>query len=146
MEIPLNVLAMGVTVVALVALGSIWFGPLFGKAYMKEVGVSPEDVEKFKQDPAAKNKMMKSYLLMALGSIVMVFVMAHEVVFLSSYLHLGGAVAGVKTGFLNWLGFTAPVLMGAVLWENKSWKWWGITAGYYLVAYCIAGTILALWV
>jgi len=146
MDVPLNFLAIGVTVVVLIALGSIWFGPLFGKAYMKEVGVSPEDVEKFKTDPEAKNKMMKSYMLMAINSVFMVFAVAISLVFITAYLHLTPVIAGVKVAFMSWLGFVMPVSMGGVLWENKSWKWWKITSGYYLVALLVAGIILALWV
>lgn len=145
MGVPINYLAIVVTVVVLIALGSVWFGPLFGKAYMKEVGVTPEEVEKFKNDPAAKKKMMKSYLFMALGSVVMVFMLSCSIVFVSSYLHLSGMTAGAKTAVISWLGFVLPVSMGGVLWENKTWKWWGITAGYYLVALLVAGCILSVW-
>jgi hypothetical protein len=113
---------------------------------MKEVGVTPEDVERFKNDPVAKKKMTRSYMLMALGSLIMVFVLAHSLVFASTYLSVSGIPAGLDAGFWNWLGFVVPATMGGVLWENKSWKWFSIVAGYYLVALLLAGCILALWV
>lgn len=144
--IPINYLAVLVSVVVLIILGSLWYGPLFGKAYLKEVGITPEDMERFKNDPEAKKKMNKSYALMALSSLVMVFVLAHALVFASSYMHLSGILAGLEAGFWNWIGFIVPATLGGVLWENKSWKWFGIVAGYYLVALIVAGCILALWV
>ena len=53
--------------------------------------------------------------------------------------------AGLQGGFWNWLGFVMPVTLGIVLWEGKSWKLFGINAGYYLVSLPIMGVILAMW-
>lgn len=48
-------------------------------------------------------------------------------------------------GFWNWLGFVAPVTLGAVLWEGKHWKLWFLNNGYYLVTLLLMGAVLALW-
>ncbi|MBI2610525.1 hypothetical protein HYW60_01140 [Candidatus Kaiserbacteria bacterium] len=39
----------------------------------------------------------------------------------------------------------SPISRGSVLWDNKSWKYWFITSGYYLVALLLMGVVLALW-
>ena len=138
--IPINYFAvLGATITSMI-LGFLWYGPLFGKEWIKLSGFTPE------QMAAAKAKGMgKSYALMALGSLVMSYTLAHAIVFASSYLMVYGASAGLTGGFWNWLGFIAPVTLGAVLWEGKPWKLWCITSGYYLVSLLVAGVILSVW-
>jgi hypothetical protein len=36
-------------------------------------------------------------------------------------------------------GFYVPVLLSGVAWENKSWKLFGINAGYYFTALLAGG-------
>jgi hypothetical protein len=145
--VPVNVLAVLVSALAAFVLGSLWYGPLFGRAWMKTLGsmTMEEAVAKAKGDPSVKAKMMRGYVIMAIGALVMAFVLAHSLVFAGTYMHLTGVMAGLEAGIWNWLGFVAPVLVASVLWENRPWKWWFITAGYYLVSLCIMGVILSLW-
>ena len=139
--VPINYIAVVVAAVANMALGSLWYGPLFGKAWMAASGVTCEKI-----DGAKAKGMAKSYVLMMLGSLVMSYVLAHALIFASTYLHASGVSAGLTAGFWNWLGFIAPVTMGVVLWEGKPWKLWCINSCYYLVALLIMGSILAVWV
>ena len=44
-----------------------------------------------------------------------------------------------------WLGFIAPVTLGSVLWEMKSWKLWILNNAYYLVVLVVMGLIFTLW-
>jgi hypothetical protein len=142
MEISINYLAVLGAAAAAVVLGALWFGPLFGKIWMKEMGFTKEDMEKGKTDPAAQKAMMKSYLLVAVGALITAYVMAHSLTFAMSYLNSTGPQAALMGAFWNWLGFTAPALMGSVLWEGKSWKYWAVVAGYYLVSFAIMAVIL----
>lgn len=41
--------------------------------------------------------------------------------------------------------FVATVMSASVLFEGKSWKWFGITAGYQLVNFIVVAAILAMW-
>ncbi|MES2994658.1 MAG: DUF1761 domain-containing protein [Patescibacteria group bacterium] len=143
MEVAINYLAILGAVVAAVVLGSLWYGPLFGKAWMREVGLTADDVTKAKTDPSAKNAMLRSYALMTLSSVVMAYVLVHTLAFASAYTQTSGIAAGLMAGFWSWLGFVVPVSLGPVLWENKSWRYWFITSGYYLVNLLIMGVILA---
>ena len=43
MEISINFLAVGIAVVANFFLGALWYGPLFGKAWAAEMGISLDD-------------------------------------------------------------------------------------------------------
>lgn len=138
--VPINYLAVLVAAVASMAIGFAWYGPLFGKQWMALSGISPEKIS------ATKGKGMGPiYALASLGSLVMSYVLAHALVFASSYLNVSGVSAGLMTGFWNWLGFVVPVTLSSVLWEGKSWKLWRLNCSYYLVSLLAMGVILAVW-
>ncbi len=139
-EIPINYLAVAGAAAASIVLGFLWYGPLFGKPWMAMMGFTKESMETSKQ-----KGMGKTYALMVVGSLVMSFVLAHAIVFASEYLETYGVAAGVMGGFWNWLGFVAPVTLGSVLWEGKSWKLWILNNAYYLVSFLIMGVILSVW-
>ncbi|MCC7522835.1 DUF1761 domain-containing protein [Candidatus Uhrbacteria bacterium] len=138
--VPVNFLAVLAAAAASFVLGWVWFGPLFGKPWMKAMGISASDIEKSK-----KEGMGKTMALNAVGTLVMAYVMAHSMVFATTYLNISGVSAGLQGGLWNWLGFMAPVIMGDQLWGGKPWKLFPITAGYYLVSLCLMGVIISLW-
>ena len=140
MAVPLNFWAIIVSAIAMFALGWLWYGPLFGKKWMSLSNITPDMVEKAKQ-----KSMMGSMVLMFVGSLVMAFTLKHNLVFGSAYLNMYGVSAGMQAAFWNWLGFIAPVTMGKVLWEGKSWSLWILDNAYYLVSLLIMGSILACW-
>lgn len=137
--VPINYLAVIVSTILSMILGFLWYGPLFGKPWMTLMGITKESMS------GNQKGMGKTYALMALGSLITVFVLAHVVVFASAYTNTVGWMAGVSAAFWSWIGFVAPISMGTVLWEGKPWKLWLINSSYYLVSFIISGTILALW-
>ncbi|MBI3366671.1 DUF1761 domain-containing protein [Candidatus Roizmanbacteria bacterium] len=138
--VPVNYLAVvGAAVVSMI-IGSLWYGPLFGKLWMKEMGMGKQ-----KMNDAMKNGMAKTYGLMFLGSLVMSFVLAHATIFAASYFKIEGVTAGLMSGFWNWLGFVAPVTLGSFLWEGKSFKLWLMNNGYYLMTLLAMGTVVSVW-
>jgi hypothetical protein len=96
-------------------------------------------------DSAKASGLGKTYLLACAGSLVMSYVLAHSLVFAAAYFGMSGISAGLMSGFWNWLGFIAPVTLGAVLREGKSWTLWLLMNGYYLVTLLVMGTILSVW-
>ncbi len=139
--VPVNYLAILVAAVLSMVIGSIWYGPLFGKPWMKMMGMSKESMKNMKP-----NDMMKLYGIQFVGSLVMAFVLSHALVFAAAYLRTSGISAGLQTGFWNWAGFIAPVTLGSVLWEGKSWKLWALNNSYYLVSLMAMGILLSLWI
>ena len=141
--VPVNYWAVLASGVVMMVLGGLWYGPLFGKQWIALMGFDPERV----RDMQAKGMqaMWKSYALMALGALLMSFVLSHALIFASTYLGTTGISAGLQVGFWNWLGFIVPVSLGAVLWEGKSWKLWALNAGYYLVGLLLVGVLLSVW-
>ena len=140
MGVPINYLAVLAAAIANMVIGSVWYGPLFGKQWLAWSGMTMEKMTETK-----KKGMGKSYALMFVGSLVMYYVLAHALVFASAYLNAAGPAAGAMAGFWNWLGFIAPVTLGMVLWDGKPWKLWVLTNGYQLVALVVGGVILGIW-
>lgn len=86
--------------------------------------------------------MWQKYLLQAVGSLLMAYVLAYFV----NYTGATTALAGAMAGFWVWLGFIATVQLGTVLWEGKSWSLYLLNVAYYLVSLVVMGIILAVWV
>ncbi|MBI3331672.1 DUF1761 domain-containing protein [Candidatus Peregrinibacteria bacterium] len=137
-EIPLNYTAIVIAAVLNMVVGFLWFGPLFGKHWIKMMGFTSADMEK-----AKKKGMAPTYVMAFVASLIMAFVLAHSLIFASDYLGVTGPMAGAQAGFWNWLGFIAPVTAGSVFWEEKSWKLWALTNGHYLVSLVLMGVVLA---
>ncbi|MBX4210828.1 DUF1761 domain-containing protein [Candidatus Parcubacteria bacterium] len=137
MGVPINYWAVIVATIVHFVIGWLWYGPLFGKKWQHLSGHS--------MGSGSKDKMMKSMIIMLVGSFLMAYVLAHALVFGIAYTKMGGWTGGVQGAFYYWLGFVAPVTIGVVLWDGKPWKLWFINAGYYLVSLCVMGAILASW-
>src|SRR3989344_1307616 len=131
MNVVVNYWAVLVAAFANMALGFMWYGPLFGKMWTGLMGWTKEDMEKGREKMQKEG--WKTYLLAFVGSLVMAYVLSHSLTFASAYFGTSGLGDGLMAGFWSWLGFVAPVTMGAVLWEGKSWKLWFLMNGYYLV-------------
>ena len=143
-QIYVNYLAILLSAVANMVLGFVWYGPLFGKQWIALMGWSKEEMEKGKIKMQKEG--WKTYLLAFIGSLIMGYVLAQSLVFASAYLDVSGIGAGLMVGFWSWLGFIAPITLGSVLWEGKSWKLWFLLNSYYLISLLIMGSILALWI
>lgn len=139
MELVINYYAVFLAAVVSFVLGMLWYGPVFGKQWMNMMGYTPESMKAMKLSPAA------AMGVMALLSLIMMYVLAHAVVFGIAYTGITGAVGGMTGAFYYWLGFVVPLTAGPFLWENKSPKLWAFNAAYYLVALLAAGAILGAW-
>lgn len=140
--IPLNYLAILVGVLANVVIGFLWFGPIFGKAWAKEMGLENKEPD--------NKAMIKATVIMIIGSFLTAYVLAHSLfVWKPSSWNLPGDgpawMYGAYAAFYTWLGFYIPLLLGSVAWESKSWKLFFINAGYNLVSLAAIGLILAVW-
>lgn len=137
----INYWAIVVSTIISVVLGFLWYGPIFGKTWMALSGINKDDCNGNEK----KKDMWKSTIFMIVGSLITSYVLLHSLVYGSAYTHVYGIKAGLMVGFWNWLGFIAPVTIGVVLWERKSWKLWFLNAGYYLANLLIIGMVLSVW-
>lgn len=126
----IEILACGV---AAMIIGYLWYGNfLFGKTWMKEVGITEKDIK------AQEKDMPKTYGLMFVGALIQAFV-------LSIFLDFAGAfdfLTGAQVAFWTWLGFVATVRLSDVLFEKKSTTNAGINAGYTLVTLVVMSAII----
>lgn len=121
-----NYLAVLVAAVAHIVLGYVWYMPMvFGKRWEAASG---QTLPSGMPAPMTMAGMVISALLAAYGI---------------GLLFGGvGLTNGAIWGALIWLYFVAPVTAAGVFYEKKSWMWWGITAGYWLVGLVIMGGIV----
>ena len=128
-----NWLAIIVAAVAAMVLGFLWYGPLFGKYWMKLTGMTESKMK----DAKAKG-MTKSYVIMMVSAVVMAYVLAMFIEKVSATDLMSGAMVG----FWAWLGFAATVQMSKVLWGDESWELYCLETGYYLVSLTLMGAII----
>jgi len=133
--IPINYWAVLVAALFTVVLGFLWYGPLFGRLWMRLAGVAAESMK-----PRALD-----FVVWIGGALLMSFGLANILATANAYTHMSGATSGLATGFWTWLSFVVPVTAGIVFSERKPPALWLLSAGCYLVALCGMGMILALW-
>src|SRR5205814_1703579 len=105
--------------VASMVIGSIWYGPLFGKMYISLMGMdkkSPEEQAKMKKG------MMLMYLWQFIAPLVMFYVLADLIVWY--YGSMMSAKSGVIMAFWIWIGFVVPLKLGDALWGGKMKLFW----------------------
>jgi hypothetical protein len=129
----LNWLAVIVSAIVSMAVGAVWYGPLFGKRWMKEVGFTQEDIESGQTWPL--------YLIAMLNSLCMTFVLANAI----AWAGVTGIGGGLLLGALMWIGFTGLTFAVNHAFEGRTIVHWAINSGMYLTSLMIAGVILAVW-
>ncbi|MYH49222.1 MAG: DUF1761 domain-containing protein [Gammaproteobacteria bacterium] len=139
--VSVNYLAILVCVVVAMPLGFLWFGPLFGKTWARHMGMEDED---------AQGGMAKAMVIYALGSFLLVFVLAHYVALVRPSAWGVGPdqapwVYAWNGEFWPWRGFFLPLQMGRVAWEGKKWGLVAINSGFDLVRLLIFAIILTHW-
>lgn len=138
--IPINYLAVLAATASAIVLGFLWYGPIFGKPWMKIMNISAADMEKAK----AKG-MTQNYIIMMLGTLLMAYVLSHVIGLSFAYFKNPPMATGLMTGFWVWLGFFAPLQSDEAIWGGKPWKLFFINTSYRLVSLLIMGLILAMW-
>jgi multisubunit Na+/H+ antiporter MnhB subunit len=125
-------LAILVAAIAGFGVGALWYGPICGKSWMAERGVTQED--------AAKANMPLIFGTAFVLNLIAAFVLDHV---LGTYgnpdlglsVMIGGGIA---------LGFIATSFGVNYLFSRLSLRLFLIDAGYWLVVYCLMGVVLQL--
>src|SRR3989344_2984814 len=135
--VDVNFFEIVVSAVVIMIIGMIWYSKsLFGRVWMRSIGMSEKDIKK-----AKSNGMASSMIIAFVAALVMSFVLAHVV----AYTDASNVIEGAVSGFWVWLGFIATTMINRVLWEKASWTSYLINAGYYLIALLVVGSMLVLW-
>lgn len=156
----INFLAIIVASFSTLLVGFVWYGPLFGKIWMKENGFVEEELK--------QGNMLKIFGLTLLFSFFIAFMMQFMVIhefgafgmingteesalpsykaFMDDYAgkfrtFSHGALHGTMIGLL----FVFPLIGINGLFERKSWKYILIHSGYWIICLTIIGAIVCGW-
>lgn len=105
-------LAIILAAAAGMAVGFVWFGPLFGKMWTKLMGFTQADMEK-----AQAEGMNKTYLRAFLVTLLMAWILN---VLLSQFT--SSTPEALRFGLLAWLALIVPSMANQVIWEGKNKK------------------------
>lgn len=138
-----NWIALAVAALSTLVIGFIWYGPLFGKAWMKETGIT--------EAQAQKGMPLRFGLSVVLAFAAVFFIYMISVVSggepgdphgQEKYLTFGH---GAAHGAFVALFIAMPVLATNALFEQKSFKYILINVGYWVVTFAIMGGIVNAW-
>lgn len=158
-----NFVAILVAALCSFVVGFIWYNPkVFGTIWMKEAGLTQEQLE--------KGHMLKIFGLTLVYSLMFAFMMPTLVIhqmgalgmiggsdmmaaakpsyaaFLSDY---GEAFRtykhGALHGFISGIFLALPIVSINGLFEHKTWKYMIIQAGYWIVIMTVMGSIICGW-
>lgn len=159
----INFLALFVAALSTLVVGSVWYGPLFGKVWMKENGFSEEELK--------QGSMVKIFGLTFVFSIFLAMIMQILCIHQFGPLGMIGGPDFVETakpsyaafmadygdafrtykhgalhGFMSGLFLALPLIGINGLFERKSWKYIFVHSGYWTVVMTIMGAIVCGWV
>ncbi len=127
----INWLAVLVSTVVGFMIGGLWYGPLFGKAWLKAVGKTEEDLT------GGAAPFVISFFTSAATAIVLAL--------LVNALGLTTAGEGVTLGLAVGIGFIAAAMASDYAFCGWRMSLWVIQAGYRVVYSVVMGVILCLW-
>jgi hypothetical protein len=139
--VTVNYLAVLACAVLSMIIGTIWYGPMFGKKWMQITGSDKFDEQKRKE---MQKSAMPLYGIQFVLSLIQAYILAQYVV-IGSLID----ISGVMNGFLIWLAFVMPTVAGSSMWNANSnkikWAQFYIQAGYQLVLFLVFGALLIAW-
>jgi hypothetical protein len=126
-----NWLAVVVGTVLSMAMGALWYGPLFGQRWLRLIGKTEDELE---ADPM-------DYIKTAVAAFVAMLILNVAVVVFGASSLLDGVLLG---GFL-FLGFGATATYVYTTFEGPPESVWLLYGAYQLVVYLIMGAVFAIW-
>lgn len=157
----MNFIAILVAAFVPLTIGFVWYGPLFGKAWMKECGFVKEDLQKGSFIKILLLSLFFSLLLSSMIPILTIHQMgalsliggpsATDILpsydaFMADYgSHFRTFKHGVLHGVIAGLFFALPLIAINGLFERKSWKYILIHSGYWVITLAIMGGIVCAW-
>ncbi|HNE62490.1 MAG TPA: DUF1761 domain-containing protein [Saprospiraceae bacterium] len=139
--IKINIIAILIAVVVNFILGWLWYTPLFGKLWGREMGYDMNE-------KPASSELMKGMVFMIIGNFLFAWVLAHN---MAAWSFVPGTNENIATtnaimaAVFTWLGFYFPGDLGSTSWEKKSWTLFFINTGYHLVSLLVVALIISYW-
>lgn len=127
-----NMLAILVAAASGFMVGGLWYGPLFGKAWMAENGFNEEEL--------AKGNMIKIYGLTFAFSVLSALMLGHLLA--RAGVTETKSIMMISVGIA--VGFIVPAIGTNYLFARKSGKLFAIDAGYWVAFYAVMGVVFVL--
>ena len=109
-------------------IGGLWYGPLFGKAWMAEHGFTEEQLR--------RSNMLKIYGLTFAFSVLSAVFLGHLLAFFDTNTR---STLMISVGIS--LGYIIPAIGTNYLFSRKSGRLFAIDAGYWIVFYAAMGLV-----
>ena len=133
-DLKINYLAIAVAVVLQFVLGFLWYGPLFGDAWMEMVGLDLATVEA--NPPGAG-----IWIANVVSSALLIFVLA----WLFVKLNVQTLAKGIWIGFVIGFTFTLmPAMISGFFADDSYWLAW-VNGGNTTVGLMLGGAVLGAW-
>ncbi len=117
-------------------LGSIWYGPLFSKSYMRAMGI----VAPVNMDTARKDMMIRMVI-----DFLMTFVMLFGFLTLMNLAFAGTYSAALVFAALFWFFIVMPQKASTAIWSGRgkgdSWTIFWLGAGYSIISFLIVAPL-----
>lgn len=127
----LNIWAALVGGIAYFMIGWLWYGPLFGKAWMQEQGM-----EEHPESPEPIVFVYSLILQIIAGISLALFIVA---------LDINAALQGLYIGLAAGAGFVLTTMGVNGIYNDMSIKLFVIDGGYHMVGFAVAGLIIGAW-
>lgn len=127
----LNWVAILVATIAGFVLGGLWYGPLFGKAWMNAIGKTPEELQ---PSPTP-------FVISFFTALITAVVLSALISSLGITDWLNGAVLGLLTG----VGFIATAMASDTAFCGWGSRLFLIQSGYRVSYSIVMGAILGAW-
>lgn len=132
----INWLAVLVAALVFFGLGALWYGPLFGKAWQRAVGLSDADLKDGKA-----GKLFVSAFIMAVIISVGMAIFLYGPGEHTDFDVRSGAIIGLMAGVL----FILPTTVMNYILARRPLPLILIDSFYHIVAYTLVGTLLGAW-
>jgi hypothetical protein len=129
----LNFLAIGVASVVYFGLGSVWFGPLFSKQWLKLVGLSLTEEDK------------KNALFMFAKTFLLDFLITFSTALILVLTKSETTSDALKVSAIIGLGFVIAPFLGNYMYAKRSMKLFFIEGFYHVICIAIVSIILTIW-
>lgn len=126
-----NILAILIAAASGFLVGGIWYGPLFGKIWQREVGLSDSELQ--------SSNMAKIFGITFLFSLLSAVFLGHLLAHFDTDFY---RTMMISTGIA--LGFVVPAIGTNYLYGRKSGKLFAIDAGYWICFYIAMGLVFGL--
>ncbi|HSX23664.1 MAG TPA: DUF1761 domain-containing protein [Candidatus Saccharimonadales bacterium] len=134
MNVQVNLVGVLLAAVASMALGAVWYAkPVFGKMWLKLVGLSEKD-----QQANAAPALVQGFIMALLTA----YVVAHVSYLSNQFFHHSFMQDAIATGFWLGLGISATTVAIHGAFERRPQRLVLLTVAHQLVGFIIIGAVI----